>query len=203
MFANDPRGTIVRDFKLSAKLPSNVQSLMYSINNSDKVTEDQVAPYMNFMYNNAAVKRSGAGNAMVETSTYGDAELTKKFAEQYFETHKKYKQQLEDARAAYGADPSNEQKRIALSSALKKHIQYPKPTVEQSNQLAAPVFPIDAEFTIDGVNGLRYGDIIDFPGIPEKYRRQTTFTIKGISHSVSEAGEWTTKVSCMMRPRFD
>lgn len=203
MFANDPRGTVVRDFKLSAKLPSNVQSLMYSINNSDKVTEDQVAPYMNFMYNNAAVKRSGAGNAMVETSTYGDAELTRKLAEQYLETHKKYKSQLEEARAAYGADPANEQKRIALASALKKHIQYPKPTVEQSNQLAAPVFPIDAEFTIDGINGFRYGDIVDFPGIPEKYRRQTTFTIKGISHSVTEAGEWTTKISCMMRPRFD
>ena len=203
MFANNLDGTVVRDFKLSAKRPSNVQSLMYSINNSDKVTEDQVAPYMNFMYNNAAVKRSGAGNAMVETSTYGDAELTRKLAEQYLETHKKYKSQLEEARAAYGADPANEQKRIALASALKKHIQYPKPTVEQSNQLAAPVFPIDAEFTIDGINGFRYGDIVDFPGIPEKYRRQTTFTIKGISHSVTEAGEWTTKISCMMRPRFD
>lgn len=203
MFANNPDGTVVRDFKLSAKLPSSVQSLMYSINNSDKVTEDQVAPYMNFMYNNAAVKRSGAGNAIVETSTYGDAELTRKLAEQYLETHKKYKQQLEEARAAYGADPANEQKRIALASALKKHIQYPKPTVEQSNQLAAPVFPIDAEFTIDGINGFRYGDIVDFPGIPEKYRRQTTFTIKGISHSVTETGEWTTKISCMMRPRFD
>lgn len=202
MFANNSVGTVVRDFKLSAKLPSNVQSLMYSINNSDKVTEDQVAPYMNFMYNNAAVKRSGAGNAMVETSTYGDAELTRKLAEQYLETHKKYKQQLEEARAAYGADPANEQKRIALASALKKHIQYPKPTVEQSNQLAAPVFPIDAEFTIDGINGFRYGDIVDFPGIPEKYRRQTTFTIKGISHSVTETGEWTTKISCMMRPKF-
>jgi hypothetical protein len=86
---------------------------------------------------------------------------------------------------------------------LKKHVQYPRPTIEQSNQLAAPVFPIDAEFTIDGINGFRYGDIVDFPGIPEKYRRCTTFTIKGITHSISETGDWTTKITCMMRPKFD
>jgi hypothetical protein len=203
MFANDPRGTIVRDFKLSAKLPSNAQSLMYAINSSDKVTEDQVAPYMNFMYNNAATKRSGTGANTTDTVVYGDKEMTRKLAEQYKETHEKYLKQLHDAREAFGADPTNTQKQISLAAALKKYIQYPRPTIEQSNQLAAPVFPIDAEFTIDGINGFRYGDIVDFPGIPEKYRRCTTFTIKGISHSVSEAGEWTTKVSCMMRPRFD
>jgi hypothetical protein len=203
MFANDSRGTIVRDFKLSAKLPSNAQSLMYAINSSDKVTEDQVAPYMNFMYNNAAVKRTGTGANTTDTVVYGDKEITKKLAEQYLETHKKYKEQLITARKEFGADPTNTQKQIALAAALKKHVQYPRPTIEQSNQLAAPVFPIDAEFTIDGINGFRYGDIVDFPGIPEKYRRCTTFTIKGITHTVSDTGEWTTKITCMMRPKFD
>jgi hypothetical protein len=203
MFANDPRGTIVRDFKLSAKLPSNAQSLMYAINSSDKVTEDQVAPYMNFMYNNAAVKRSGTGANTIDAIVYGDKEMTRKLAEQYLETHKKYVEQLKTARIELGADPINTQKQIALAAALKKYIQYPRPTIDQSNQLAAPVFPIDAEFTIDGINGFRYGDIVDFPGIPEKYRRCTTFTIKGITHSVSETGEWTTKITCMMRPKFD
>ena len=56
---------------------------------------------------------------------------------------------------------------------MQKYIQYPTETIKESNQLSAPVIPFDVEFTIDGVNGLRYGDILDFPGLPEKYKIQT------------------------------
>jgi hypothetical protein len=203
MFANDSRGTVVRDFKLSAKLPSNVQSLMYSINNSDKVTEDQLAPYVNFMYNNAEIKRSGTGSETIDSSTFGNEELTKKLTQKYLDSYNKYQKQLTDARQAYGDNPTSEEKRNALRAALAKAAQYPRPTIGQSNESQMPIFPIEAEFTVDGIHGFRYGNILDFPGLPAKYRRTTTFTIVGLVHSISETGEWQTRITCKMRPKFD
>ncbi|CAB4160476.1 hypothetical protein UFOVP723_215 [uncultured Caudovirales phage] len=212
MFASSPNGTLVRDFKLSAKLPSSVQSLMYSINSTDKVTESQLGPYISFMYNNGTSTRTPQtvtttdGNLITvdEMTAYGGGkELTEKLANEYKAAHEKYVLELLTARDTFGQDPRSETKRNAVKSALIKYLQYPFPTIQQTNQVAAPTFPIDAEFTIDGINGLRYGDIIDFPALPEKYRTNSTFTIKGINHSISTTGEWTTQVSCLMRPKFD
>jgi hypothetical protein len=211
MFANDPRGSIVRDFKLAAKLPSSVQSLMYSINSTDKVTESQLGPYISFMYNNGTSTRipqtitiDGKQVVVDELTTYGGGkELTEKLAKEYAATHDKYYNEFITARAKYGSEPNSETKRLALQSALTKYLQYPYPNIQQTNQVAAPTIPIEAEFTIDGVNGLRYGDIIDFPGLPAKYRTNSTFTIKGMTHTVSTTGEWTTNISCLMRPKFD
>lgn len=201
MFANHPLGTIVRDFKFSAKLPSNVQSLMYTLNSTKDVSEEQIAPYVRFMYSNAAVSRSGENNS-TETSTYGNPELIKKLAEQYLQLHKKYYNNLFKARDEFGKNLTSE-KQAALADALRKYVQYPKPTIEESSTDGiAPVFPFDVEFTIDGINGLRYGDILDFPGLPAKYKNQTTFSVKSIAHTVSNAGEWTTRITCIMRPKF-
>jgi hypothetical protein len=151
------------------------------------------------MYNNAAVTRNGN----VETSTYGSKEIVEKLATEYITLHNKYVNALFAARKEFGQNFSSDEKRVALANALVKYVQYPKPTIEESCVGgAAPVFPFDVEFTIDGINGLRYGDILDFPGLPEKYKTQTTFTIKGMTHTVSNNGEWTTKISCIMRPKF-
>ena len=198
MFANHPVGTIVRDFKFSAKLPSNVQSLMYTLNSSQNVSEEKIAPYIRFMYNNAAVSRNGN----VETSTYGSKEIVQKLSEEYVKLHNKYVQALFKARQDYGNNLKSPEKLIALQDALVKYIQYPTPDIQQSCNDVAPVFPFDVEFTIDGVNGFRYGDILDFPGLPKKYKTQTTFTIVGLAHNISNTGEWTTRIRCIMRPKF-
>jgi hypothetical protein len=216
MYATHPYGSVVREFKLSSRLPSSVQNLMYSINSSNKVTESQLGPYISFMYNNGTSVRTPPGDGSVsnsnyaiqsgtiETTTYGGGkELTERLAKEYFDFHVKYRDELIKAREDYGKDPLNMQKLAAVQVALTKHMQYPFPTIEQTNQVSAPTFPIEAEFTIDGINGLRYGDVLDFPALPSKYQTNATFTIKGINHSVSTTGEWTTTVSCLMRPKFD
>jgi hypothetical protein len=199
MFQNHPFGTIVRDFKFSAKLPSNVQSLMYTLNSTQNVSEEQIAPYVRFMYNNAAVSRNGE----TETSTYGSKEIVEKLATEYAALHSKYVNNLFTARKEFGQNFTSADKRSALADALVKYIQYPTPSIDDSSTSGvAPVFPFDVEFTIDGINGLRYGDILDFPGLPSKYQTQTTFTVIGLSHTVSNGGEWTTRVRCIMRPKF-
>jgi hypothetical protein len=48
---NNPIGSIVHDFKLTAKLPDSATTLSYVLNQDpDKVSENEIAPYVNLMY---------------------------------------------------------------------------------------------------------------------------------------------------------
>lgn len=205
MFANHPVGTIVRDFKFSAKLPANAQSLMYTLNSSKTVNESDVAPYLNYMYNNAERLRStntsnpGVVYESTERNTY---DAVQKQADEYAKLHNQYATELLAAKRQYGDNLDVEEKQIAFENALKKYMQYPTADLKQSTMLTLPTFPFEVEFTIDGINGFRYGDALTFPGLAKKYTTHTTFSIKGLTHNISTTGEWTTRVSCIMRPKF-
>ena len=64
------------------------------------------------------------------------------------------------------------------------------------------MFTYSAEFTVDGIHGFRYGDVLQFPGIPKRYRDHTIFNILQIVHTIDNSGKWTTKVTCIMRPKI-
>jgi hypothetical protein len=51
MFANHEYGTIVHDFSFESKLPDSAKNLSYVLNSSSDVSEEDIAPYLNFMYN--------------------------------------------------------------------------------------------------------------------------------------------------------
>ena len=200
MFANHPLGTIVREFSFKSKLPQNVQNLMYAINQSDRVSEASIAPYLHFMYNNATITRNGN----VETSSTGPSKKQLEgAAEEYKNLHIKYVNELAAARQEFGDNPNDANKRTALLTALKKYIQYPFPTIQESAAALAPLFPMEVDLTIDGINGLRYGDVLDFPGLPARYRNHMTFSIKSLSHTLSTGGDWTLKIGTVIRPLFD
>lgn len=199
MMANHPHGSIVKDFKISAKLPASMQGLMYTTNNSDNISEEQIAPYMNFMYNNAAIKRDGT----VETLINADGEeIKKKLEERYRASYELYVKTLDSASQEFGNTKQNESKQKELQSALTKYIQYPSPTIEKSSQMQSPIYPYEVEFTIDGINGFRYGDAVKFEALPKKYQKDTIFSIISINHTVNTNGEWDTKLRCIMRPSF-
>jgi hypothetical protein len=185
MFANHKNGSIVRDFNFSAKLPENAKNLSYVLNQGDKITEDQIAPYMNFMYN--------AKNP----------ELINKALESYKTKYTETIQLLESARTAYGLSPGLRERQQSLYKAVTSYIKYPNSDIRTSQQMTAPIFPFEVEFTIDGINGLRYGDVLTFDGLPYKYRANTVFSIISINHNVSTEGEWSTKVKCIMRPSIE
>jgi hypothetical protein len=92
------------------------------------------------------------------------------------------------------------ERKQALYKAITNYIKYPTADIRTSQQITAPIFPFEVEFTIDGINGLRYGDVLTFDALPTKYRINTVFSIIGITHTVSTDGDWTTKVNCIMRP---
>ena len=185
MFANHPSGTIVRDFKLSATLPENAKNLSYVLNQGDEVTEDQIAPYMNIMYNSK------------------DEDAINKITQQYKNKHVEISTQLRNTRSDFGLSPTVPEKSQALWKALSSYIKYPTDDIRKSQQISAPIFPFSAEFTIDGINGFRYGDVLQFSALPKKYRVNTVFSIISITHTVGTDGQWTTVIRCIMRPSID
>ena len=185
MFDNHENGSVVREFSFSAKLPDNVKNLSYVLNQGDDVTEESIAPYMNFMYNAKDPQKINTALA------------------NYRSRHEQILVQLAATKAKYGLAPGVPTIQQALYKAVSDYIKYPTDDIRKSQQITAPIFPFDVEITIDGINGLRYGDVLTFEALPLKYRINTVFSIIGITHSISSYGEWTTKIKCIMRPSID
>jgi phage protein D len=61
---------------------------------------------------------------------------------------------------------------------------------------------MELEFTIDGINGFKYGDVLTFAGLPRRYTDAFVFTIMAVTHEVSNTGDWTTKIRCVPRVRI-
>ena len=185
MFANHPYGTIVRDFSMKARLPENAKNLSYVLNSGDDISEEDIAPYMNFMYN---AKNPDIVNAMLAN---------------YKKKHETNLANLEATRAALGLAPMIPEQSQAMYKVLTTYVKYPTDDITKSQQITAPIFPFDAEFTIDGISGFRYGDVLKFEALPTKYTVNTVFSIIGITHTVGSDGSWTTLVRCIMRPSLE
>jgi hypothetical protein len=185
MFSNHPNGSIVQEFGLTAKLPENAKNLSYVLNSGDEVSELDIAPYMNFMYNAQNVEQINT--------------LRQRFRE-------KYDKQLSEfaaSRAKFGGSPTVLALQQALYKALTEYIKRPHPTIEKSVQMTAPIFPFEATITIPGINGFKYGDVLQFEALPLRYRMNTVFSVINITHSISNSGEWTTQLRCIMRPSIN
>jgi hypothetical protein len=185
MFANHEFGTIVRDFSMKARLPENAKNLSYVLNSGDDISEEDIAPYMNFMYN---AKNPDVVNAMLDN---------------YKTKHAANLVNLESTRRALGLAPMIPERSQAMYKVLTTYIKYPTNDITKSQQITAPIFPFDAEFTIDGISGFRYGDVLKFEALPTRYTVNTVFSIIGITHTVGSDGAWTTLVRCIMRPSLN
>ena len=208
MMASKERGTIIRNsFKIEAKLPTSMQGLMYTTANNDNISEEQIAPYMHYMYNNASIVRStNPADGSITESTIIDPKVAasiETLKQKYKESHENYLLALKIAKQEFGDTKKNDSKQTQLRGALQKYIQYPSPTIKESAEMGSPIYPYDIEFTIDGINGFRYGDVLEFDAIPSKYKNGTTFSVIAVNHNVTTTGEWTTDIKCVMRPHFE
>jgi len=206
MFANNEAGTIVKDFTFNGKLPSDASNLAYVLNqNPADISESEIAPFLSYMYSATQTRRDANGNDTVSNIT--NVETLNKIKQSYEDNNAKYLFELTDpvsgSIALYGKNMDESKNQTKLHTSLQKYIQYPKSALEDSVNLKAPVIPFDASFTIEGVNGFRYGDVLEFSGLPKRYTNNTVFCIIGINHSVSSTGEWNTSIQCIMRPRID
>lgn len=201
MFANHKHGTVVRDFKFSGKLPSDASNLAYVVNQDPgQIAESDIAPYVAYMYSANTVERVGNDEIIGNLIT---SEELKRIQDIYKVNHKTFLDQYKQAIIDFGLKPTNTEVQTALAQALSKYIQYPLPTIQESNQLAAPVIPFDVEFTIDGINGFRYGNVLTFDALPTRYKQNAVFSIVQVSHTVGTDNQWTTTIRCIMRPSID
>ena len=202
MFANNEAGTIVKDFSFNGKLPSDASNLAYVLNqNPADISESEIAPFLSYMYSATQTRRDANGNDTVSNIT--NVETLNKIKQSYEDNNAKYLGELTGSIAIYGKNMDQSKNQTKLHTSLQKYIQYPKSSLEASVNLKAPVIPFDASFTVEGVNGFRYGDVLEFSGLPKRYTNNTVFCIIGINHSVSSTGEWNTGIQCIMRPRID
>lgn len=185
MFSNHPQGSIVRSFTLSAKLPQNAKNLAYVMNSGDQVSNSKLAPYINFMYNAQNVDQI---NTLIQN---------------YRGEHKTILENLQLAKIAYGNSPGVPEIAESLRKALIEYMKKPFADFRKSQLMSAPIFPFEATITIDGINGFRYGDVLQFDALPLRYRMNTVFSIINITHTVSNTGEWITELRCIMRPSIE
>jgi hypothetical protein len=186
MLANHENGTIVRDFKMSATLPGDAKDLMYVLNNPTAgITEAKLAPYLNLMYNSNNVDKIN------------------QILQQYKDDHTKFVAELRVTKFSFAQAPTVPEKSQALYKALTSYVNYPTADLRKSQQMTAPIFSFDVEFTIDGINGFRNGDTLTFDALPLKYRINTVFAIISINHTVTSDGQWQTIIRCVMKPSIN
>jgi hypothetical protein len=186
MFANHPNGTICHNFSLNSQLPSNAKNLAYVLNTSKEISESDIAPFLNFMYQ--------AGT--------GQVDAINNFIRQYKQKHIDLLETLNQARSNYGDDPESAESSKQLQGALFNYLKYPTDNIFDAQAQQAPTFPFECNFVIDGINGFRYGDVLQFDALPKRYRFNTVFSIIGLTHTINTKGFWTTDVKCIMRPRI-
>lgn len=200
MFSNHPYGTVIRDFSFSGKLPSDASSLAYAVSiNPKEISEKDIAPFLSYMYNNNTVER---GDGTESVGTMITQQQLDDINKAYLETHELAITELRKATQIFLRDPTNPVKRGTMAVAMRKYLQYPTPKIQSSNQMKAPIIPFDASFTIDGINGFKYGDVLSFIGLPKRYQENCVFLVVGQTDTVATDGQWTTAIRCLMRPKI-
>lgn len=187
MYSNHPNGSIVRDFSFNADIPDSVKSLTYVLNSntSGELSEQELAPHMNFMYN---AQNKEQLDALIQ---------------RYRDRHDDIVSKLAEAKMQYGKSPTVEEHAQELYKALAEYIKYPVSDFRKAQQMTGPIWPFEANVTLDGIHGFRYGDVVQFDALPLRYRRNTVFSIFGVTHNVDSNGVWTTNLRCKMRSSID
>lgn len=180
-------GSIVTDAKISSKLPDNMKSLAFVLNEGSDISKSQISPFVTYMY--------ADGSADEPNTQRG------RIAKNYTKKHMEVMKELREAKALLSNDFLDNPSIGRLRDILYKYNQYPTKSIKDTNRLNAPVFIFDAEITIEGIQGFRIGDVVQLPVLPTRYRTQAVFSVIGITHNVDSAGVWRTKLKLVMRAK--
>jgi hypothetical protein len=156
------------------------------------------------MYQRSVVSReiNTDGSALTISDSTGDLDTVFTLQQQWESNYRRFLAELNATKEAYADSPTRENQ-IAFSAALTKHLQYPTPNPITSNQIAAPVIPFTVEFTIDGINGFRYGDVLTFDGLPDRYKQNVVFCVANVTHTINTDHQWVTDIRCFTRPKIN
>lgn len=181
IFTSKTGASVVRDFSLSSNVPNSVKNMIFGLTSGDTSTQKQVAynPYI-----------------------YANSETRIKLAQEWKTKHDQVIKDLASIKNTFAKRPEDQKNIEILQSTLERYITYFTPDINQSIERTKAIFPMELEFTIDGINGFKYGDVLSFAGLPARYTRSFVFTVLGITHKVSSNGEWLTTIKCNPRVRI-
>ncbi len=179
LFSSKGLGTIVRDAKLSYEIPDKYKNLLFGIR-SDAISPSKVAAYNPFILANNTNRPS--------------------FEERWTKKHEESLKQLKQSKGKLTLDIYDQSYIENLKTALFQYVQYSEPKLKDSINIQKPRYPYSLDFTVDGINGFRFGDVLRFRGIPKKYS-DWVFTVDKIVHKLDSKGEWTTNLTCSTRAR--
>ena len=181
VFATATGASVVRQFSLTSNVPNSVKNMIFGIDSNKSSTQKQTAynPYI-----------------------YADVENKKRLEKEWAEDYLNAIESLKVRKHAYALVPTQIENVSNLVKSLENYVTHFTPDITKSIGLNKSIFPMELEFTIDGINGFKYGDVLNFAGLPKRYTDSFIFTILGISHSVSTNGEWTTTIKCNPRIRI-
>jgi hypothetical protein len=182
MFANNVNGTAVRNFNIKMQLPKSAASLAYVLNSDpSEISEESVTPFVSYMY--------------------ADEQRKQELAKRFEELNTVAVEELASSEKELMQEITSDSIRRMIK-ALKQYLKFPTNNITTSNQLGRPIFDIEAEFEIDGLNGFRFGDVLDFDGIPSRYRNEAVFIIYNVTHNVKSDGEWITTIRTRLRTKI-
>jgi hypothetical protein len=180
-FATKTGRSVVREFSLTSNVPNSVKNMIFGIDSW-----------------NTGAQKTTAYNPYI----YADAETRTQLANEWKRKYTEASINLADIKYKKVQKPVDAETIKNLQDILTKYVTWFTPNIEDSMQLNKAIFPMELEFTIDGLNGLKYGDVLSFDGLPKRYTESFVFAIMGITQAVSNEGEWTTQVKCIPRVRI-
>ena len=71
------------------------------------------------------------------------------------------------------------------------------PGTESNYSVILPIVPIQLSLTLQGIGGIKVGDLFSVDYLPEQYRENCNFLVVNVEHEITTTG-WTTKLDSRM-----
>lgn len=183
VFSSATQGSVVRGLKLGYDIPDKYKNLLMGFR-SKNISPDRVASFNPYLISISNTDRLSESLKWKENNTAVVKALN--IAKSEFTTNI-YDTSLIDN----------------LQDALQNYVQYSAPSLQDALDQQKPRWLYTLEFIVDGINGFRFGDVLQFRGLPKKYNKDYVFNIDKVTHQVTATGEWTTTISCSSRARSE
>ena len=182
VFSSKTWGTVVREFKIDCVLPQDYRAFVFGKTAFETNPNDSTL-YSDFFYD-------FSGN---------DEDIKAEKKLQFQKENKTKIKRLLELRGLLAQSITNNNRQTNLYRALKSYIVHNADNLQDNNKVNRPQWPLSCTFTIDGINGFRFGDLLQFNGIPKRYKDKFSFCIQKVSHTVSQEGDWTTTITAFPR----
>lgn len=191
------RNSIVRGFSLNTEIDQKLKAMMmYGSNKkSDTVDVGEDSTFGYKLYRDSVVDlANGKLEPAIQSSR--DKNMPK------YKKTKDY-DPIEELNNAYSLllEKRTPETVSRMKTALNNLVQEPIDGNKIASNHSHPTLPLKLSITIDGLGGIRFGNLIDIDYKPERYSNNTSFQITNVSHTIS-GDSWETTLDTIMRVSY-